>query len=528
MIVRKAKSFVFVLSLQIAYNEPMSKVTVWILGDQLLQSHPAIEVALERNAADQLQILLIESKGRLQRQPYQRKKLVLLLSAMRHYAERLRLDGLAVDYRASSSFAAGLIDHVKELGSGKIVTMACSSYEGREFQMNLQEHLGLPVELIANTQFLAGRYNPIPSPEPDKRYVMEYFYRDMRGHFDVLMDDGEPAGGEWNYDEANRKRLPKEIEPPEPIRFGPDEITQAVMEEVSGYETGVGSVDDFEYAVNHEEAEKALEDFLNNRLGQFGPYEDALTKRSHAVFHSMLSPYLNLGLLESLSVINKVEDLYRSGAARIESAEGFIRQVLGWREFMYWQYWRQMPGMLDQNAWEADASVPEFFWDGETDLACLAHALNRVIHTGYNHHIERLMVISNFFMLAGVKPRAANAWFLSMYIDAYDWVMPPNVIGMGLNADGGLTATKPYIASANYINKMGDFCSDCTFDHKKRYGKNACPYNFLYWNFILKHEERLRANPRTARNVLSLRYLDEHDRELVQMEAQDFLRDLNS
>jgi deoxyribodipyrimidine photolyase-related protein len=242
----------------------------------------------------------------------------------------------------------------------------------------------------------------------------------------------------------------------------------------------------------------------------------------------MLSPYLNLGLLEPMELIQSVEDLYRSGQVRVESAEGFIRQVLGWREFMYWQYWRQMPGMLNLNAWQAKRPVPEFFWTGNTDLACLAYALKRALDTGYNHHIERLMVISNFFMLTGINPREANDWFLSMYIDAYDWVMPPNVIGMGLNADGGLTSTKPYIASSNYINKMGDFCSDCKFDRKKRHGELACPYNFLYWNFILEHEQRLKANPRTSRNVLGLRYLDNDDRELVQKDAEIFIKNLGT
>lgn len=512
----------------IAYNVFMSTITVWILGDQLLRTHPAIEFARESYGEDQIQVLLIESAQRLNRQLYQRKKLVLLISAMRHYAEALRSNGLNVDHRASKNFLAALREHTHQHKPERFITMASSSYAGREFQKRLEGALRTPVEVLPNTQFLIGRHNPIPTPEPDKSYVMEYFYRDMRRHFDVLMEGEEPAGGEWNYDEANRKRLPKEIEPPEPIHFEPDEITLKVMKEISAYESGLGVVDDFTYAVDHEGARRAFEDFLKHRLDHFGPYEDALTRRSHAVFHSVLSPYLNIGLLEPFVLIERVEALYRSGEVRIESAEGFIRQIMGWREFMYGQYWRQMPGMLDQNAWDAEAPVPDFFWNGDTDLACLAYTLKRAVETGYNHHIERLMVISNFFMLTGVNPRAANDWFLSMYIDAYDWVMPPNVIGMGLNADGGLTATKPYIASANYINKMGDFCSGCAFNHKQRHGERACPFNFLYWNFILKHEERLRSNPRTARNVFGLRYLDEDDREQIQLDAKVFIEGLSA
>lgn len=502
----------------------MPDVTVWILGDQLLQTHPAIERAKTKSGQGQVRVLMIESEQRLSRQPYQRKKLVLLLSAMRHYAQFWRQEGLQVDYRREPTFAQGLRSHVQEYTPGILLSMACSSYQGRMFQQRLDEWLGIKVEILPNSQFLVERYNPLATPEEGKRYVMEHFYRAMRRHFNVLIDEDQPVGGEWNYDQANRKRLPEEINPPKPIKFEPDEITLEVMEEVFELPGGIGSVDGFQYAVDHQDARAALNDFIENRLDRFGPYEDAMTKRSHIVFHSMISPYLNLGLLEPLPVIKKVEDLYHSRGVRIESAEGFIRQILGWREFMYWQYWRQMPGMLDQNAWEAEADLPDFFWHAETDLACLAYALQRAISTGYNHHIERLMLLSNFMLLTGVNPRSANDWFLSMYIDAFDWVMPPNVIGMGLNADGGLTSTKPYIASANYIHKMGDFCSSCTYDHKQRHGDKACPFNFLYWNFILKHENRLKANPRTSRNVLGLRYLDDENRKRVQADALEFMR----
>jgi deoxyribodipyrimidine photolyase-related protein len=502
----------------------MSNATVWIPGDQLLKIHPAIEHAAETYDRDKICVLLIESDQRLSRQRYQRKRLVLLLSAMRHYAELLRQEGFKVDYQQVPTFAQGFQSHVQEFNPEVIVSMACSSYQGRGFQQQLDQWLGIPVEIIPNNQFLVGRFNPIPTPDKSKRYVMEHFYRDMRRHFDILLEDGEPAGGEWNYDQANRKRLPKDINPPAPIEFEPDKITLQVMEQISALPKGIGSVDGFQYAVEHDQAQAAFSDFLETRLDRFGPYEDALTQRSHIVFHSAISPYLNLGLLEPLPVILQVEGLYKSGKVRIESVEGFIRQILGWREFMYWQYWRQMPGMLDQNAWSAEAEVPDFFWDAKTDLACLEHALQRAIETGYNHHIERLMLLSNFMMLTGVNPRAANQWFLSMYIDAYDWVMPPNVIGMGLNADGGLTATKPYIASANYINKMGDFCSSCGYDHKKRHGDGACPFNYLYWNFILKQEDRLKSNPRTSRNVLGLRYLDDEDRVQVQASAVEFMQ----
>jgi deoxyribodipyrimidine photolyase-related protein len=208
--------------------------------------------------------------------------------------------------------------------------------------------------------------------------------------------------------------------------------------------------------------------------------------------------------------------------------EGFIRQVAGWREYVYWQYWRLMPGLVEANAWQANRPLPDFFWDGNTDMSCLQSTITRAINTGYNHHIERLMLLCNFCLLAGVRPALVNDWFLSHYIDAYDWVMVPNVIGMGLNADGGLVATKPYIASANYINRMSDYCRQCRYHRKERTGPNACPFNFLYWNFLLVHEDRLRANPRMGRNVLGLRYLDEGERYLVRRQAASFLDQLDN
>jgi len=403
------------------------------------------------------------------------------------------------------------------------MTMAASFCPGRQMQLTLDKQLGVPVAIVPNTQFLVGRYNPISEPEPHKLYVLESFYRAMRRHFSVLMDGPDPAGQKWNFDKANRKRLPKDLHPPPLLPFTPDEVTKQVMDEVAGLDIGVGSVDNFAYAVTREQALRAFQDFLENRLAFFGDYEDAMTRRSHVIYHSLLSPYLNLGLLEPLELVREAERAYRRGQAPINAVEGFVRQIIGWREFMYWQYWRQMPGMVEKNAWAAKRPLPAFVWDGQTDMACLHHAVTRALDSGYNHHIERLMLLCNFFLLTGINPKVVNDWFLAVYIDAYDWVMPPNVIGMGLHADGGLTATKPYIASANYINKMSDFCQDCRYDAKVRQTAAACPFNYLYWNFILKHEEQLRANPRTGRNVWGLRHLTMQDRDQVQALAAEFL-----
>jgi deoxyribodipyrimidine photolyase-related protein len=498
-------------------------ISVWILGDQLLANHPALQQAVQLAGRDRVRLLLIESARRTAQRPYQRQKLVLLFSAMRHYAAELEAQGYQVDYHQADSFTAGLQKHLQQWRPAQLLTMAASSYPGRQFQAGLATRLNVPVDILPNSQFLTGRYNPIPNPAPDKQYVMEYFYRDMRRHFDVLMEGKGPVGGRWNYDQENRQPLPPDNQPPSDRQFAPDAITQAVMAELADWQPGVGTTADFGYAVTRAQALALFDDFLTHRLAEFGPYEDAMSGRSHSLYHSLLSPYLNLGLLEPMELIRAAEQAYRDGRAPLNSVEGFTRQILGWREFIYWQYWRQMPGMTAQNSWQAERPLPQFFWTGETEMACLRHALQRALATGYNHHIERLMLLANFLMLSGVDPAEANGWFLSLYIDAYDWVMAPNVIGMGLNADGGLTATKPYIAAANYINKMSDHCAGCRYNPRQRHGEDACPFNFLYWHFLLVHEARLRANPRLGRNVLGLRYLDEAERAAVRRQAETFL-----
>jgi deoxyribodipyrimidine photolyase-related protein len=309
--------------------------------------------------------------------------------------------------------------------------------------------------------------------------------------------------------------------------FEPDAITRQVMAEVDVAGHGVGTVEGFSLAVTRQRALDAFDDFVAQRLASFGPYEDAMSNQHQILYHSVLSPYLNVGLVQPLELLRAVERAYQQEQAPINSAEGFVRQILGWREYIYWQYWRLMPGLLEANAWGAERPLPQFFWDGNTEMACLRRAIRRTIDTGYNHHIERLMLLCNFCLLAGIRPRAVHDWFLSFYVDAYEWVMAPNVIGMGLNADGGLIASKPYIASANYINRMSDYCSRCRYKHKQRTGVDACPFNFLYWNFLVEHEGTLRANPRLGRNVLGLRYLDEGERQAVARRAQSFLNELD-
>jgi deoxyribodipyrimidine photolyase-related protein len=508
---------------------PERRASVWITGDQLLVDHPAVLAAEAEYGRTGLEIVMIETRARRRRLPYHPQKQVLLLSAMRHFAADLRRRGYRVDYRSAPNLGIGLADHLRESGSTRLLTMAASEYRARQFQHQLSDSLAaktpdspVSVAILPNTQFLTGQFNPCPTAQPGKRVVMENFYREMRRHFGVLMEpDGLPSGGRWNFDEENRKPLPARIALPEPSGWEPDEITLQVMDELTREGVPAAPLTGFRWAVTRAQAHEALDLFINQRLADFGPYEDAMTSRSATLFHSLLSPCLNLGLLDPLLTIRAAEKAWREGRAPLNSVEGFIRQILGWREFIYWQYWQQMPMLATANHWQAVRPLPEFFWNGQTEMNCLRKVIDRVLTDGYSHHIERLMVICNYCLLAGIEPRQVADWFNALYIDAFDWVVLPNVIGMGLNADGGRTATKPYIASANYINRMSDYCRDCRYDQKARTGPTACPFNRLYWNFLLENETVLRANPRLGPAVLGLKHLDQAERQRIRDEVQN-------
>jgi deoxyribodipyrimidine photolyase-related protein len=496
-------------------------ISIWILGDQLVSEHPALQEALRETSQDDLRVLMIESEARLGRKQYASKKLILLLSAMRHYAEDLRQKGFVLDYRIEEDMTSALKSHFEEHDPAAMILMAASSYRGREFQKGMENMLKIPVKILLNTMFLSNRYDPFPDLEKDKNIRQETFYRAMRQHFNLLMDEqGDPVGGQWNYDKQNRVPLPDDVVIPPVIQFEPDQITQEVIESLNERFSWTEKVDKFDLAVSCQEAQAAADDFFAHRLGHFGTYEDAMTRNENLLFHSKLAAYLNLGLLDPLELAKRAQESYEKGQVTLNNVEGFIRQVIGWREYMYWQYQRLMPGLAEKNYFNAKSALPSFFWTGEIDMNCLKHVLERSLRDGYVHHIERLMILSNFCLLTGIDPREVLHWFQALFIDAYDWVMLPNVLGMGLYADGGMIGTKPYIASANYIHKMSDYCQDCRYDHKVRTGEDACPFNFLYWNFLLKHEKLLRENHRMARMLYNLKYLDDEERRKVRKDAE--------
>lgn len=486
-------------------------ISVWILGDQLSPQHPALRPGVR--------VVLIEALARLRQRRYHARKLTLVLSAMRHYAAELASAGYAVDLREAASFEAGLREHIAAYGVTELICMAAAEYDTRLLQQQLPSMLGIPVTVVPNTLFLVAQFPPKKAPK-----LMEPFYRALRQQTGLLIEaDGQPTGGAWNFDKENRKRYDGRPVPP-PRSFPPDAITQAAIADVQvRCPDALGSAADFDLPVTRAQALEALADFVAQRLPDFGPFEDAMSAEEGVLFHSLLSPLINLGLLDPLECCHAAVAAYTAGHAPLTSVEGFVRQIIGWREYIYYRYWELMPALRSANSWQAERPLPNWYWTGDTEMRCMRHALQRVLTTGYGHHIERLMLLCNFALLAGVRPQALNDWFLECYIDAYDWVVTPNVIGMGLNADGGAVATKPYIASANYIKSMSNYCQGCAYNHQQRTGAAACPFNTLYWNFLITHEDRLRANPRLGPAVLGLKRLDASERAAIQVQAQQVL-----
>jgi deoxyribodipyrimidine photolyase-related protein len=506
-------------------------IGVWILPDQLIApaEHPALRAALEaaQGRKDRISVVLVESRRHAKALPYHKKRLAFILACGRHFAEELRRDGWQVDVLSAERFAVGLREHWAIRKWSSLFLMKAAEAPTAELQQKLADRsTAVPFRFLPNAQF---RWLETAFSKPNaKNVVMETFYRTMRKHFRLLIEaDGSPTGGQWNFDADNRKPLPKDKDFPSIPRFEPDALTSQVMAEVEAeYPESVGSTAGFDMPVTRAQAEEAFADFLASRLADFGPYEDAMSRTSGTLWHSMMSPAMNLGLLDGLAMCRQAEQRYHDGLAPLASVEGFIRQIIGWREYVHWQYVRQMPNLRHANGWNHTRPTPQFWWDGRTDMACMSTVLGRLLATAMNHHIERLMLLCNFAMLAGIAPESVANWFLTWYADSHDWVVLPNVIGMGLNADGGKTATKPYIASAAYVDKMSDFCPACRFDRKKRTGENACPFNTLYWNFLIRHETKLRANPRMGPNVLGLRHLKPDEREAVVRDADAFLKSL--
>ena len=493
--------------------------TLFIFGDQLLDNHPG----LTRRQVDR--VLMVESSALLMARPYHMKKLALLISAMRHYAGQLRAAGVEVDYRKAFDLSTAIRQHLQDFDVNTLVVMNPDSFSARQIISKWPELFEVAVEVLENEKMLYTRTSLKDRFIGHSFKTQEHFYRRMRSATGLLMEqDHLPTGGSWNFDKSNRRPLPKsglDISPP--IVFEPDAITSEVIGEVRLFKTTFGDLEGFNLAVDSNQAQQALNDFIENRLVSFGLYEDAMTFKSDLVFHSGISAYLNLGLLDPMEVCRSVEAAFQNRQVSIEAAEGFVRQVIGWREYMHFQYSSAMPSLKSSNAWNHKRQLPHFWWSGITEMNCMRHVLDRVKQSGYSHHIERLMILTNFAFMAEVDPQEVNEWFRAVYIDAYDWVVTPNVIGMGLNADGGGIATKPYFSSANYINRMSDYCPTCRFNPSERTGPSACPFNQLFWRKVSVERDNISKHFRSRMLVRQLDKMEQHERSMIISSAQQWL-----
>jgi deoxyribodipyrimidine photolyase-related protein len=470
---------------------PASRITVWVLGDQLNREIGALAAADPTTH----RVLLVESSAKLASKRWHRQRAHFVITSMRRFADELRAAGYEVDHRRSPSLRAGFHDHVAQFAPTAVVATEPASWDGRGLLRDLD------VELVRSNQFLC-HYDEFSEWAAGRtRLTMEDFYRWQRSRLGYLMDGDEPVTGRWNYDDQNRERPPRTANPwPSPLRSRLDDVDRAVLAELP--DDCWGAEPDGTWATSRRAALARLRHFVDDVLPMFGPHEDAMVERSWHLAHSVLSPYLNVGLLLPAEVCDAVQDAYDAGRVPIASAEGFIRQVIGWREYVWGVYWLWMPDYRSSNELGADRPVPPVLrGEAETDMNCVRQCMTTLHDHAYNHHIQRLMVLGNLAMLHGVDPWEMTDWMWSSFIDGAEWVMLPNVIGMSQWADGGRMATKPYAAGGNYIDTMSDSCGSCRYDRTKRVGPDACPFTTLYWDFLARHHDRLVKHPRVARQV---------------------------
>ena len=501
-----------------------------ILGDQL-----SLDLsALHDLDAGRDTVLMMEVMQDCSHVRHHKQKIVLVLSAMRHFAQTLRQRGLTVDYVSldetdnTGRFTTEVQRAVARHRPSRMVVTEPSEWRVQEMLEGWEALTGTPVEIRSDHRFFASRKRFAAWASGRRSWRMEHFYREMRREHQLLMEGNQPAGGEWNYDRANRKKLPAQTVPPARQRFSPDETTQAVMALVEqSFPDNFGELQEFGWPVTRSDALRALDDFVAHVLPNFGDYQDAMKSGAPFLYHSLLAPALNLGLLSPFEVCLAAEAAWRSGEAPLNAVEGFVRQILGWREYVRGVYWTLMPGYADQNSLHATRNLPAFYWSGVTDMRCLREAIGNTAKHAYSHHIQRLMVTGNFALLAGIAPREIERWYLAVYADAFEWVEMPNTLGMAVFADGGQMASKPYAASGAYIDRMSDFCAGCTYDVKQKTGPKACPFNYLYWAFLIRQKDRLSDNPRMAMPYRMLAEWPQTREAQVVAEADTFLDQLD-
>lgn len=501
-----------------------------ILGDQLTNNISSLEdIDLKRDI-----VLMCEVMDECTYVKHHKKKIAFVLSAMRHFAQGLIKQGYNVKYTKldDQHNSGSIIGEIKRFTTKykpkRIVITMPGEYRLLDALNKLNASLSIPIEIKDDNRFLATFEEFSEWANTKTSLRMEFFYRMMRVKHRILMNNDKPEGGKWNYDSDNRKFPKNNLDIPKPYQIKPDKITQEVLRLVSNkFSDHFGDLEPFYFAVTREEALNILDLFIKNNLKYFGDYQDAMIQGEPWMFHSRLSFYINIGLLSPIECIRRAEKAYYQKKVSINAAEGFIRQILGWREYIRGIYWLKMPQYKQHNFFNASRSLPDFFWTADTKMNCLKQCINETKQNSYAHHIQRLMVLGNFALLAGIHPDAINEWYLIVYADAYEWVELPNVTGMILFADGGYLASKPYAASGAYINKMSNYCENCVYKVEDKNGTTACPFNYLYWDFLIRHREKLKNNQRLRMIYASLDRMDKKRISLIQKDTQHFFDELS-
>ncbi|MBY0281773.1 MAG: cryptochrome/photolyase family protein [Alphaproteobacteria bacterium] len=503
------------------------RVLRFIFWDQLSSSLPSLKDVTPSDI-----ILMCELRQEATLVKHHPKKIALWFSAMRHFAEDLEKQGMTVRYvklndSLNTHNITGEVSRaLNDLFIKKIIVTEPSEYRLQKIVKSWEEHLGISLEIRTDDRFLCSIKEFKNWTRGRKQLRMEFFYRDMRKKYHILIEpDGEPTGGQWNYDKENRKPPSSSIESIKRISHRKSKILKDVLGLVrDNFNDHFGDLEPFHYAITREQAIIELDHFIEKILPCFGDYQDAMVKEHAYLYHSLLSSYINIGLLLPLEICQKAEAAYRKGKVALNSAEGFIRQILGWREFIRGIYWLKMPDYAELNYLEAKRPLPDFYWGAKTDMTCVAEAVSHTKIHAYSHHIQRLMVTGNFALLAGLDVKEVQEWYLSAYSDAYEWVEMPNTLGMALFGDGGVLASKPYAASGQYINKMSNFCKHCHYDVKKVTTQNACPFNSLYWDFLRRHRDKLENNPRLSFIYKTWDKFDKEKKDAITSRASDILK----
>ena len=498
-----------------------------VLGDQLSDTI----AALREGDRDADIVVMAEVMDEAAYVPHHPKKIAFLFAAMRKFAARLERDGWTVRYTRlddpdnAGSIPGELLRRADETGAREVLAT-----EPGEFRLIAAlEDCPVPVRQLPDDRFLCSHSEFDAWAEGRKELRMEWFYRDMRRRTGLLMDGDAPEGGKWNYDHDNRKPAPDEIEFGGPMRFTPDETVEAVLDLVEDrFGDNFGTLRPFWFATDAGQARQALGHFVAHALPRFGDFQDAMLDGDRFLYHAVISMYLNAGLLHWREVCEAAAQAYHDGDAPLNAVEGFIRQIIGWREFMRGIYFREGPDYTRRNTLDHRRALPGFYWTADTDMRCVARAVEQTRDEAYAHHIQRLMVTGNFALLAGIDPHAVHEWYLAVYADAYEWVEAPNVIGMSQFADGGIVGSKPYVSGGNYIRKMSDHCRHCAYDVGQKTGEKACPFNYLYWAFLHRHRDRFGKNPRMAQMYRTWMRMSEDKRQATLDSAETFLGKLSA